>query len=69
VGEEVTREAIPTLREDIADLLTRVEEAEHSAEDLPHRRKYLLLNCRFLRELLELHLAWIDTVERELAPG
>ena len=69
VGEEPTRETVPTLREDIADLLARVEESERSAELLPHRRKYLLLNCRFLRELLELHLEWIDAVERELAPG
>jgi DNA-binding PadR family transcriptional regulator len=69
VGEVPTRESIPTLREDIADLLARVEEAEASAETLPHRRKYLLLVCRFLRQLLELHLEWIDEVERELAPG
>jgi PadR family transcriptional regulator, regulatory protein AphA len=68
VGEEVTRETIPTLRDDIDDLLARVTEAERSAETLPHRRKYLLLNCRFLRQLLELHLDWIDEVERELGP-
>jgi hypothetical protein len=35
---------------------------------LPHRRKYLLLVCGFLRELLELHLDWIEEIERELAP-
>jgi DNA-binding PadR family transcriptional regulator len=69
VGEEPTRETIPTLREDIADLLERLAESERRAELLPHRRKYLLLNCRFLRQLLELHLEWIDTVERELAAG
>jgi hypothetical protein len=40
-----------------------------SAEALPHRRKYLLLVCRFMRRLFELHLEWIDKVGRELAPG
>jgi DNA-binding PadR family transcriptional regulator len=68
VGEATTRKSIPTLRDDIADLMTRVDEAEASAEMLPHRRKYLLLVTRFMRQLLELHLEWIDEVERELAP-
>jgi DNA-binding PadR family transcriptional regulator len=68
VGEEPTRESMATLRDDIADLLERLDEAEASAERLPHRRKYLLLVTEFLRRLLELHLELVDTVERELAP-
>ncbi len=35
---------------------------------LPHRRKYLLLVTDFLRRLLDLHLEFVDEVERELAP-
>src|SRR4051794_23448137 len=66
VGEKVTRETIGTLREDIDDLLERIAETEAGAESLPHRQKYLLLVNRFLRELLELHLEWVDVVEREL---
>jgi DNA-binding PadR family transcriptional regulator len=69
VGEEPTREGIVTLRADIADLLARLDEAEASAETLPHRRKYLLLNTGLVRRLLELHLEWIDEVERELSPA
>ena len=68
VGEAATRKAAGTLRDDIAELFERVAEAEASAQALPHRRKYLLLVCRFLRQLLELHLDWADEVERELAP-
>jgi DNA-binding PadR family transcriptional regulator len=68
VGEAPTRESIATLREDIADLFARLDESDSSAETLPHRRKYLLLVTGFLRGLLELHLDWIDEVERELAP-
>ena len=68
VGEAAVHESVGTLREDIADLLVRVAEGEASAEALPHRRRYLLLVCRFLRELLELHLEWVDEIERDLAP-
>jgi DNA-binding PadR family transcriptional regulator len=68
VGEAPTRESMATLREDIADLSARLDEAEESAETLPHRRKYLLLVISFLRQLLELHLELVDEVERELSP-
>ena len=67
VGERVTRESMATLRDDIADLQERVRETTDSAEGLPHRRKYLQLVNRFLRELLELHLKLVDDVERELS--
>jgi len=68
LGEEATRAGVSSLRADIADLFSRLAEAEASAGDLPHRRKYLLLSTAFLRRLLELHLEWIDTVEHELRP-
>jgi DNA-binding PadR family transcriptional regulator len=69
VGESATRQGIGALREDIADLFDRLEDSEASAEMLPHRRKYLLLANRFLRRLLDLHLEFVDQVERELAPN
>src|SRR6188768_2995080 len=43
VGEPVTRSSMLTLREDVADLAERLDEAEARAEALPHRRKYLLI--------------------------
>ena len=67
-GEAPTRKSIATLRDDIEELSAQLDTAEASAETLPHRRKYLLLNIGFLRRLLDLHLEWIDQVERELAP-
>src|SRR5947199_1365990 len=48
VGEDATRKGISALGDDIQDLLERLKEAETSAEDLPHRRKYLLLVNGFL---------------------
>ena len=67
VGEEVTRESIATLGDDIADIQTRLEDAERTAHRLPHREKYLLLVIAFMRRLLELHLELVAQVERELA--
>jgi DNA-binding PadR family transcriptional regulator len=68
VGEAAVRDSIGTLRADIADLAARLDVAEASAETLPHRTKYLLLSQRLMRSMLDLHLEWIDEVERELAP-
>jgi len=66
VGEETTRASIATLRDDIADLLERLDESETAAEQLPHRRKYLELVNSFLRRLVGLHSEFVDEVEREL---
>jgi DNA-binding PadR family transcriptional regulator len=68
VGEEVTRESLGTLREDIAELVERLDESAAAADGLPHPRKYLLLVNGFLRRLVDLHLELVDEVERKLAP-
>ena len=68
VGEQATRRSIGTIREDIADLLDRLDESEEIAKTLPHRAKYLLLVTRYLRRLLDLQLDFVDEVEHELAP-
>jgi DNA-binding PadR family transcriptional regulator len=69
VGEQVTRESMTTLRDDIADIELRLDDAQRRAQQLPNREKYLLLVTDFLRQLLELHAKLIDDVERELAPN
>jgi DNA-binding PadR family transcriptional regulator len=67
VGEQVTRRSLATLRDDVADLQQRLDDAERAAAELPHREKYLLLAIGFLRKFLELHLELVDDVERELS--
>jgi len=67
VGEAPTRESAATIREDIADLMRRLDETELRTEKFPHRRKYQLLALGFLRRLLELHLDLVDEIEHELA--
>ena len=66
VGDAVTRASVATLRDDLADILTRLHESAEAAEGLPHRRKYLLLVNDFLRRLVDLHSEFVDEVEREL---
>ena len=67
VGEPLTRASMLTMREDIADIAERLDEAQARAEALAHRRKYLLIAVDFLREYLDLHRELVDRVERELA--
>jgi DNA-binding PadR family transcriptional regulator len=69
VGEGITRESMGALREDIVDIEARLEDLERTAEELPHRRKYLLLTIDFLRRYLDLHLELVDRVEREFTPA
>ena len=66
VGEPLTREGLTTVREDVADLLARLDETRQTALELPHRSKYLMIVNDFARRLLELHLELVDRVEREL---
>jgi DNA-binding PadR family transcriptional regulator len=66
VGEEITRESLATLRDDIADIEHRLDDAELRAAALPHREKYLRMAVDFMRGLLDLHIELIDRVEREL---
>jgi DNA-binding PadR family transcriptional regulator len=68
VGEEPVRESLLPLREQIADLHARLDEAERTATTHPHREKYLMLNHSFARGFLDLYSRWLDDVERELAP-
>jgi DNA-binding PadR family transcriptional regulator len=69
VGEPVTRASMATLREDVADLMERLDEGERNARTLEHRSTYLLLVVGFLRRYLDLHLELGDDVERLLEAG
>jgi DNA-binding PadR family transcriptional regulator len=69
VGEEPTRESMLALRNDIADIQARLDEADERAAGLPHREKYLLIVTRFLRRLLALHEDLVDEVDQEFKPA
>jgi len=69
VGEDITRESVLALRDDIDDLRARLAEAEASSAGLPHRQKYLRLNIVFVQRLLDLHEELVDEVERTFDAG
>jgi DNA-binding PadR family transcriptional regulator len=65
VGNRPTRESLAALRSDIADLHVRLDDAELTARELPHRERNLMIVIGFLRRYLDLHLELVDEVERE----
>jgi DNA-binding PadR family transcriptional regulator len=68
VGEQATLESLGALRGDVADLRARLDETKRSAQELPHRERYLLIATDFLDGLLDLHDELVEKAERELAP-
>jgi len=66
VGEAPTRAGITPLREELDDLDALLDQADEVAATLPHREKYLRINHRLARRLVEAHREWVDEVEREL---
>jgi DNA-binding PadR family transcriptional regulator len=66
VGDDVTRASAATLRDDLADIRTRLDESAEAARALPHRTKSLLLVNDFLRRFVDLHAELVDDIEGEL---
>lgn len=60
--------SLQALRNDITDLLARLDVAEAAAATIPHRERLLLLNHRLARDILQAHLDWLDGIELELTP-
>jgi DNA-binding PadR family transcriptional regulator len=65
-GDEAVLASLRPLREEIADLLARIDVGEEIAHAFPRRERYLLLNHRLARRIVEAHAEWLDEVEREL---
>jgi len=66
VGEAPVKESLLTMRADLVDLRARLDVAEEVAGTLPHREKYLRLNHRLARRILDAYDDWLGEVEREL---
>jgi DNA-binding PadR family transcriptional regulator len=66
VGEEPARRSLLQMREDIADLRRRLDDADEAAHALPRREKYLLLNHRLAGRVLDAYEQWLDEIEVEL---
>jgi PadR family transcriptional regulator, regulatory protein AphA len=66
VGERAVLDSLLALREEIADISARLDAAEAIATTISGRERYLLLNHRLARRIVEAHSDWLDEVEREL---
>jgi DNA-binding PadR family transcriptional regulator len=67
-GDDAVLESLRPLRNEIADLLARLDVAEAVARTIPHRERYLLLNHRLARRIVEAHADWLEEVESQLGP-
>jgi DNA-binding PadR family transcriptional regulator len=67
-GDDAVLESLRPLRSEIADLLARLDVAEAVARTIPHRERYLLLNHRLARRIVEAHADWLEEVESQLGP-
>jgi len=68
VGDAAVLASLRGLRTEIADVAAWLDESEATAGTLPRRERYLRLNARLARRLLQAHGEWLDEVERELGP-
>jgi PadR family transcriptional regulator AphA len=68
VGERAVLDSLRALRDEIADISTRLDAAEAIAATIPSRETYLLLNHRLARRIVQAHADWLDEVERHLEP-
>jgi PadR family transcriptional regulator, regulatory protein AphA len=71
VGEKAVLDSLRALRAEIAEITARLDVAEQIATTIPSRERYLLLNHRLGRRIVQAHSAWLDEVERDLGsrPG
>jgi len=67
VGEGPVRESLLRLREELAEMRTRLDAGDEVAATLPHREKYLRLNHRLARRVIDAYEDWLDEIDRELA--
>lgn len=66
VDPGVVRHSLDGLRAQLDEQERMLDEGEAIARSLPHRQRWLLLNHRLSRRLIEAHRAWLDEIDAEL---
>ena len=66
VGDARALEGLRSLHADLDEIEASLDEADEQAARLPHRERYLRLNHRLARRLVEAHREWLAEAEREL---
>lgn len=69
VEPEVTIASLQPLKEELAEIRARIVEGEERARAITNRTRYLDLNARLARWLVDAHEAWIAEIEAELGIG
>jgi PadR family transcriptional regulator AphA len=69
VGDARALEGLRGLHAELDELSAALDAAEQEARRLPHRERYLLLNHRLARRLVDAHRAWLEEAEREMGGG
>ena len=67
VGEEAVREGFESLRVDLDDMRTRMQEVAERAKALPHRERYLRMGLDFVEGLIGLYEELVEQVDRDFA--
>ncbi len=67
-GEAAVRESLLAMRAEMAELRANAEELEQRASTIPHREKYLVLNARLAKHVLDAYDRWLDEVDEQLEP-
>lgn len=66
-SEADVRKSLEAIRAEIAEFEVGLDEGDEIAATLPHRERYLRLNHRLSRRILDAFSDWLDEVERELS--
>jgi hypothetical protein len=66
VEPEVLARSIAAIRGPIEESYAALDAAEALAPQLPHRERFLMVNHRFARRVLDAHVAWLEEAEAEL---
>jgi DNA-binding PadR family transcriptional regulator len=67
LGDEELIESLEGMLPRLDELERAVEEMEAQMERVPHRARYLALNHRLARDLIDVHRRWIADVRNELS--
>jgi DNA-binding PadR family transcriptional regulator len=61
-------ESFRAMRPELDRLDELIDQMLAQADDFPHRARYLRLNHGYAKQLVAVHRAWVDNVERALSP-
>jgi hypothetical protein len=68
IDDATILESFRAMRPELDRLDALIDQMLAQADDFPHRARYLRLNHTYAKQLVAVHRAWVDNVERALSP-